>query len=330
MKIAVVGCGALGSFYGARLGRDGHDVHFVLRTDYEVVREKGVKIKSAQGDFTHRPECVRDPEEVGNADLVLIGLKTTANHQYKNLIPPLVGRETTVLTLQNGLGNEAALANLFPTHRIMGGLCFVCLNRTEPGVIEHIAHGRIVLGEHDRLPVNRTKEVAKIFQDAGIPCTVTDDLEKAHWEKLIWNVPFNGLGVASTAGFEACVTGELPPKSERLPTCLPTDQLLGDDNWLQLVRDLMGEVVETARALDFDLSTDLIDENIEATRVMGAYRASTLVDFERGSPLELESLFRAPLRHAKQAGVDTPRLERLCQLLQQLQPIAAKPRPLAR
>jgi len=330
MKIAVVGCGALGSFYGARLGRDGHEVHFLLRSDYDVVREKGVQVKSQEGDFTFQPKCARDPEEIGKVDLVLIGLKTTANHQYKNLIPPLVGKETIVLTLQNGLGNEAALAKLFPTHRIMGGLCFVCLNRTAPGVIEHIAHGRIVLGEHERLPVNRTHEVAKMFQSAGIPCTETDDLEKAHWEKLVWNIPFNGLGVASTAGFEACVTGELPPKSERSSTCLPTDQLLADDNWAQLVRDLMGEVVETANALEFDLSEDLIDENIEATKVMGAYRASTLVDFERGSPLELESLFRSPLRYAKQAGLDTPRLERLCQLLQQLQPIAAKPRPAGR
>lgn len=330
MKIAVVGCGALGSFYGARLGRDGHEAHFLLRSDYEVVREKGVQIRSPEGDFRFQPKCAKDPEEIGVADLVLIGLKTTANHQFRNLVPPLVGRETIVLTLQNGLGNEAALAKLLPTHRIMGGLCFVCLNRTAPGTVEHIAHGRIVLGEHERLPVNRTQDVAKMFRSAGIPCTVTDDLERAHWEKLIWNVPFNGLGVASTAGFEACVTGELPPKSERSAKCLPTDQLLADENWARLVRDLMGEVVAAANALGFDLEQDLIEKNIEATKVMEAYRASTLVDFERGCPLELESLFRAPLRYAKEAGVDTPRLERLCQLLQQLQPIAAKPRSVPR
>src|SRR5882672_11092838 len=106
MKIAVVGCGAVGSYYGAKLCRAGDDVHFLLRTDFDVVRRQGVSIQSPGGDFNVRPHCARQPEDIGESDLVLIGLKTTANGEFPKLLPPLVGRSTAVLTLQNGLGNE--------------------------------------------------------------------------------------------------------------------------------------------------------------------------------------------------------------------------------
>src|SRR4026209_59876 len=103
MKIAVVGCGALGSYYGAKLCRDGQQVHFLLRSDYDRVRRHGVTIRSPEGDFNARPNCAREPEEFGTSDLVLIGLKTTANDQFSRLLPPLVGPTTAVVTLQNGL-----------------------------------------------------------------------------------------------------------------------------------------------------------------------------------------------------------------------------------
>src|SRR5206468_12233284 len=128
MKVAVVGCGAVGSFYGARLARDGHEAHFLLRSDYDHVRRHGVAIKSSQGDFVVRPRCARRPEEIGPADLVMIALKTTANSELPRLLPPLVGPSTAILTLQNGLGNEELLARLFPAEQVLGGLCFVCLN----------------------------------------------------------------------------------------------------------------------------------------------------------------------------------------------------------
>src|ERR1044071_3557855 len=136
MKIAVVGCGAVGSFYGAKLCRAGHAVHFLLRSDYDIVRRKGVLIRSRDGDFHVNPKAAREPHEIGTADLVLIGLKTTANDRFPTLLPPLIGPTTAVLTLQNGLGNEEALAKIIPPDQILGGLCFVCLNRVEPGIID--------------------------------------------------------------------------------------------------------------------------------------------------------------------------------------------------
>src|SRR5437867_4638566 len=133
MKVAVVGCGAVGSFYGAKLCRAGEEVHFLLRSDYDTVRRKGVGIRSPQGDFHVQPKCARHPKEIGVAGLVLIGLKSTANDRFPELIPPLVGPATAVVTLQNGLGSEEQLAKIVRPEQVLGGLCFVCLNRIEPG-----------------------------------------------------------------------------------------------------------------------------------------------------------------------------------------------------
>src|SRR5260370_40469515 len=106
MKIGVVGCGAVGSFYGAKLARAGEEIHFCLRSDYEIVRRKGLWVRSQQGDFHVRPKCARAAEEIGVCDLVMVALKTTANDQFSKLLPPLVGSESALLTLKNGLGNE--------------------------------------------------------------------------------------------------------------------------------------------------------------------------------------------------------------------------------
>jgi 2-dehydropantoate 2-reductase len=333
MKIAVVGCGAVGSYYGAVLCREGQDVHFLLRSDYDVVRRNGVSIRSPAGNFNIRPRCARAPEEIGVSDLVLIALKTPANDQFPKLLTPLVGRQTAVVTLQNGLGNEEQLARRFPAEQILGGLCFVCLNRVEPGVIHHMDYGLIVFGEFQRRPEPRTHDIAAMFQHAGVPCKVTDNLARAHWEKLVWNIPFNGLGVAGAASYEAVVSGKLPSNAPALDfgprnsDCqfphspgpgLTTDKLLGDVRWESLVRELMLEVIAAGRGLGHDIPDSLAEQQIARTRTMGVYKASTLLDFERGQPLELQSLFLEPLRQAQQAGVPTPRLRALCRVLQSL------------
>jgi 2-dehydropantoate 2-reductase len=321
MKIAIVGCGAVGSYYGAKLCRAGNDVHFLLRTDFDVVRRNGVSIRSPDGDFHVRPACAKSAGEIGPCDVVLIGLKTTANGRFAELLPPLVGEGTAIVTLQNGLGNEEALAALFPPSQILGGLCFVCLNRIEPGLIRHLDHGLVVLGEFGRPSEARTHGLGRLFSAAGVPCRVTENLHRAHWEKLVWNIPFNGLGVAASAG--------TAPWNDRRPAaaavqatgpCLTTERLLADAGWSDRVRELMLEVIRSANALGLAIEEDLADQQIERTRTMGAYKASTLIDFELGRPLEVENLFVEPLRRARAAGVSTPRLETLCEILRQLDP----------
>jgi 2-dehydropantoate 2-reductase len=317
MKIAVVGCGALGSYYGARLCRAGHEVHFLLRSDYDAVRQGGVTVRSAGGDIHVRPICARDPREIGPAELVLIGLKTTANFALPRLLPPLAGPETAVLTLQNGLSNEAAIAALVGAEKTLGGLCFVCLNRVGPGEILHVAHGTIVMGEYGRPSQPRTRLIAGTIAASGVPCKITEDLAAAHWEKLVWNIPFNGLGVAGAAGLEAVERGQIDP-GQMLGPCLTTDLLLDKARWEKLVRELMMETIHAAQALGLAVPDSAADRQIDRTRDMGAYKASTLIDFELGRELELESLFLEPMRQARQAGVDCPRLAALCNVLKEI------------
>lgn len=317
MKIGVVGCGALGSFYGAKLWQSGHEVHFLLRGDYDVVRNHGVEIESQLGNFTARPHAAKTPEEIGVCDLVVIGLKTTANKSFPELLPAMVGPGTLVLTLQNGLGNERALASLFPQDRIFGGLCFVCLNRLRPGYVLHTGEGNVVLGEYQRPAGERAHALVALFQNAGIRCSVCGNLENARWEKLVWNVPFNGLGVAGVAGVDTVLRGEISGEVQRR-SCLATDELLGDPRWESLVKGLMMEIIQGAANLGFRVTETFADKMISRTRKLGAYRASTLVDYERGQPLELESIFLEPLRQAEQAGSKMPLLKNLCAVLSEL------------
>jgi 2-dehydropantoate 2-reductase len=314
-KIGVVGPGAVGSYYGAKLARAGHSVHFLLRSDYGAVRRHGVRVSSPEGDFEVHPKLARSPEGIGVCDLVLIALKTTANDQFPRLLPPLIGPHTAILTLQNGLGNEEALERLFPVDQILGGLCFVCLNRTSPGQVLHLAHGKIELGEHRRYPEPRTHDISGAFRHAGVPCAVRDNLERAHWEKLVWNIPFNGLSTASFAGLAAFDSAA--PVARRAAG-LTTDQLLADDRWLALVQGLMREILAVSCALGFPIPDAFAEKQIANTRIMSAYKPSTMIDFERAQPIELDALFLEPLRRARAANVPTPHLERLVTVLQKL------------
>jgi 2-dehydropantoate 2-reductase len=163
-KIAVVGSGAVGCYYGGMLAHAGCDVHFLMRSDLGAVRERGLTIRT-QGTEVHlaAPKAAATPAEIGPCDLVIIALKATANDALETLIPPLLHERTALLTLQNGLGNEEFLAKRWGAQRVMGGLCFVCLNRAAPGVIEHIDHGTISNGEFTGGPQPRTAGIVADF-----------------------------------------------------------------------------------------------------------------------------------------------------------------------
>jgi 2-dehydropantoate 2-reductase len=174
------------------------------------------------------------------------------------------------------------------------------------------------MGEFNRWPEPRTHDLAAIFRDAGIPCKVSANLAQSHWEKLVWNIPFNGIGVASAAAFQAFGGETLRDPVQKISNCLSTDMLLADAHWTELVKAVMLEVIAAANALGFEIEPALADKQIERTRTMGAYKASTVIDFERGLPIELNALFLEPLRLAAKSGVATPRLQRVCEILSAL------------
>ncbi len=291
-SVAVVGSGAIGLYYGGRLAAAGEDVRFLVRSDFDTLRSNGLKVESVHGDFVLPcPQVFKKAADIGPVDLVIVAWKSTANTQLADVLPALLHEHTQVLTLQNGLGNCERIAEIVGADRVLGGQCFVCINRIHPGLVNHSAGGKVTLGEWRPMPPGRAQEVVRRFKMAGIPSSAVNDLEQAQWEKLVWNIPFNGLSVA-----EGGVT---------------TDVLLASIQTENEVRALMTEVINAARALGHELSHDLIDFNIERTRPMGPYRTSSMIDFVDGHEVEVDGIWEEPLRRARDAGVAMPHLASL-------------------
>jgi 2-dehydropantoate 2-reductase len=290
-RIAIVGSGAVGCYYGGRLAQHGHDVHFLMRSDYEAVSKKGLKLISPQGDAQFPVNAHRSTQDIGPCDLVIIAMKVTGNDALLEMIPPLLKENTALLTLQNGLGNEEYLAEHFGEHRVLGGLCFVCINRTAPGEIHHLAQGRINMGEHGRPPQSRTQQIAEVFRNSLIDCQVMESLAAARWQKLVWNIPFNGLSIAAGG--------------------IDTEVILANPDLEKRVRALMAEIIETATALGHILPAGLIDQMVTNTRTMAAYKPSSLIDYLDGREVELEAIWGEPIRQAAAKGLAMPRVQEL-------------------
>ncbi|MDQ2867589.1 MAG: 2-dehydropantoate 2-reductase [Verrucomicrobiota bacterium] len=298
-RIAVVGAGAIGSYYGAKLAYFGRDVHFLIRSGLAEVRKFGISVRSPKENFrVAKVPAYLSTTEIGPVDLVLIALKATANDALDELLPPLLHEKTALLTLQNGLGNEQFLADRFGAGRVMGGLCFICLNRVAPGKIEQIDRGHLRLGEFDGFPKPRTHDVAWEFKRCGVVCSVAENLQLERWRKLVWNIPFNGLTIT-----EGGVT---------------TEDIVHDARRRLLALEIMDEVIASANALGVRLPTTVALDQMKRTETMGPYQPSTLRDFEMGRPLELEAIWGEPLRRALAAGVNVPRLAELYAQLQTL------------
>ena len=299
-RIVIVGCGAVGLFYGAKLALSGQDVHFLMRQDFDKVSKYGIKIESGSGatEYLKNPSIYRDALEIGPCDLIIVAIKSTDNKALESLIPTLIKKETAIMTLQNGLGNEEFIAKKFGSHRVLGGLCFVCLNRVSKGVVRHIAQGTISCGEFTGLPLPRTHDVALMFKGAGIPFIVAESLIEQRWKKLVWNIPFNGISI-SEGGVDTSI-------------------ILNDESLLFLVEALMREVIQLANKLGYNLSDSLIDHNIKETKSMGPYRPSSMIDFMEGRPVEVEAIWGNPVRVGRSVGVEIPKMEALYDYIKSL------------
>ncbi|MGI8889225.1 MAG: 2-dehydropantoate 2-reductase [Chthoniobacterales bacterium] len=304
-RITVVGAGAIGLYYGGKLAHFGRDVHFLLRSDYEAVRKRGLRIQS-KGENIHvaKVNAYRSTEEIGPCDLVMVAVKATAKDALPALIAPLLGEQTMILTLQNGIGNEEFLAGHFGAERILGGICFICLNRTAPGLVEKFDAGRVILGEYRGYPQPRLHDLAWEFKRCGVVCSVAADLGLERWRKLVWNIPFNGLAVAAGG--------------------IDTAQILADEPLRLRALELMDETIAVAQATGHNLPTAVALEQLTRTKPMGNFKPSTLIDYLAGRPLEIEPIWGEPLRRGKSKGLELPALETLYRELIALDPASQK------
>ncbi len=283
-KYGVVGTGALGGYYGGVLARAGHDVHFLFRSDYSFVREHGLQIDSVRGDFRLKPvQAYQKPADMPRCDVVLVCLKTTGNHQLPQLLRQIVHPQSLVILMQNGLGLEEDLAAQLPDVYMGGGLAFICSNKIGPGHIHHLDYGKLILGSHKVADSALLTQVVADFQAAGIPVELATDLRQARWQKLVWNVPFNGMTVVLNT---------------------TTDRLMASDDTRELSRQLMLEVIRGANACGVPLKETLAQQMIEMTVKMKPYAPSMKLDFDHRRPMEIEYIYSRPVQTAREAGFE--------------------------
>ena len=304
-KIAVIGAGAVGSYYGARLAEAGHEVHFLVRRDYHAVTTHGLKVTSPEGDFVlTAPHIAKNSEEIGPADWVICALKASSFREASKLVQPCVGPGTRILVLMNGLGLEEHFAAWFSAGQVFGGLAFTCINRGKPGHIHHLAYGAVTIGHFENSPAE-LETASSLWSGSKVCILPAVSLLRARWEKLCWNIPFSGLCVAGGG--------------------ITTDRIMQDPGLHAAAHNLMEEVIAAGNAdLEFhgeNLRIDrksMIDSMFTRTSTMGAYRPSTMIDYVEGKAMEIEAMFGEPLRRAESLGITVPYLTLLTALLRSL------------
>ena len=307
-RIAVVGSGALGCYFGGCLAEAGVDVRFLMRGDLEAVRRSGLSVQRehAPSFSLKNVQCYGSTEQIGPCDLVIVSLKTTDNDALPALLAPLLDEGTVILTLQNGLGNVEFLQRNFGPERVLGGLVFMGINRVGPGRIVNFNPngGTVTIGEPFSASTDRVRKVCALMRRAKILERTSEDFQEALWRKLIWNVPFNGLSIAGNG-----------------VTC---DVILDSPHLAALAYGLMKEVQAGAKALGIDIPDAFVDNQVAYTKPLGAYKPSSLLDYAAGRPVEVESIWGEPYRRGRSAGATMPCLGMLYALLKTL--VASRPR----
>ena len=289
MKYGIIGTGAIGGFYGGKLAHSGQDVHFLFHKDYDYVCEHGLQVDSCDGSFhINKVNAYCKTEDMPKCDVVLVGLKTVNNHLLPQLLPPLLHERTVVVLIQNGVGVEADVQQMFPQTALVAGLAFICSAKTEPGCVNHQCYGSINLGNYSCKDETLFNAILSDFENAGIQVTSVS-YDEARWRKAVWNMPFNGLTVALNTS---------------------TDMLLKNPATRQLVRDLMTEVVGATQHLGITgLKEDFIDKMIRMTDEMTPYSPSMKLDYDFRRPMEIHYLYTRPIEIARAAGFPMPKLE---------------------
>lgn len=291
MRYAVIGTGAIGGYYGARLDKAGFDVHFLLHSDYRYVVDNGLTVDSCDGSFhLPSPKVYDNTASMPECDVVIVALKTTVNHLLPSLLPPLLKPDTIVLLIQNGIGVEADVEKMFPGQPLAAGLAFICSAKTGPGHVNHQFYGNINIGNYSCTDLQRFQQLIDDFRAAGIGAASVDYLE-ARWKKAVWNMPFNGMTVALNT---------------------TTNRLLSCDATHRLIYDQMLEVIGAANALGVkNIDPSFADKMIANTVKMPPYSPSMKLDYDFHRPMEIDYLYSHPIAEAKAAGFAMPKLEML-------------------
>lgn len=310
MKICIYGAGAVGGLVAARLARADHEVSVVARGAHLTeILAKGLRVRSAEGDFTARIRANVDPSRLGEQDCVFVAVKGQSLPQVAANIAPLLGERTSIVTAMNGvpwwffdrlpfgggklrletLDPGGALSRAMPTERIVGCVIHLAASTPEPGVIQHNMGKRLILGEPGGRNTERTAQLAGALSGAGFEVVQSPFIEKDFWVKLLGNVSFNPVSALTLA---------------------TANRLLADAQVKAYMVAIMREVLAIGRAAGVDADIDP-EARMDMARHLGVFKTSMLQDLEAGKPLEIDGLLSGTLEIAAKTGVAAPFTESL-------------------
>lgn len=299
--IMVMGAGAVGGYFGARLAAGAPDrcrVSFIARGEHlRAMQREGLKVQSPEGDLSLGVRAFREPADAPAPDLVLLCVKSHDTAVALEQLRPAVEAHTVLLSLQNGVENEDLMAEAFGDDRVLHGVCRIGAGLERPGVIVHSAMGKVTVGAVQASLKGAAGEVAGLFQEAGVPCELSGDIRREIWVKFAWNTVFNmitGLGEVTV------------------------DRLLADPQGEALCRRVFGEVRRVAAAEGVTLDEGDESRVIDGSRGLTGFVTSTLRDRRQGKPMEFEAFAGAMVRLADSHGMEVPAVGTLYALYRQL------------
>lgn len=287
MRIAVMGTGAVGGYFGAKLAAAGDDVVFIARRRHlPGLRCNGLRIESYNGDLHVRNGLFTDsPADAGVVDLVLFCVKSYDTTEAAAALAPMISKQTAILSLQNGIDNPDKIAGFWGTERTLAGVVYIGAQVSAPGVIQHSSGGKIVLGPISGHPGDTADKVEQGLSRAAIPCAISAAIEQVQWAKLLWNAPFCAI---------SCLTRST------------VREIVESEALTNLALDCMKEVQAAARTRGIDLKTELFDQTLAFSRGLGDFKTSMRQDLEAGKPLEYDALNGFVMRLLERAGEQAP------------------------
>ncbi len=288
MKIAIMGSGGVGGYFGGRLARAGEDVTFIARGAHlEAIRKNGLQVKSVAGDFHVHAKATDDPREVGPVDLALFCVKAYDTETAGSQIRPMVGPRTVVLCLLNGVDNAERLSAILGEEPVMPGVVHILSTISAPGIISQTAGPRTIkLGERDGRVSDRARRILAVLTGAGIQAELSTQIQIDLWEKFLL-ICAQG-GVTALGG-------------------LTIGEILGCPETAAFYRGVMDEVAAVARAKGVALPQDCVERSLAFARTLQpGMRSSLAHDLSQGNRLEVETLAGSVVRYGRETGVPTP------------------------
>lgn len=289
MHIAIMGTGGVGGYFGARLALGGSDVSFIARGAHlDAIRNNGLHVESAAGDLhIATANATDDPSTIGPVDLIILGVKLWDTETAARAILPMLGQNTAVISLQNGVQKDDALRRILPNQAVMGGVCYIAATIAKPGVIRHSGTmKKLVFGEYDGSRSQRAQEVLDACLRAGIDAEISTDIRKTIWEKFVFLVGFSGTTTSIRK---------------------PIGPIRSTSQTREFLLDAMHEVVAVGRAQGVQLAEDFAANRLAFCDSLPAEMTSSMYnDLEYGNRLEVEWLSGDVVERGKTAGVPTP------------------------